>query len=87
MPSTSDNALQGIFCKLEERLNRARRLHPEFSFGPYQALGVVEAEVGEFAREVIKGKPGWRGRAEDELYDVMVTAIRFLLGEYVQEEG
>jgi len=84
---TADKALQGIFCKLEERLNRARRLHPEFACGPYEALGALEAEAGELAQEICKGKPGWKERAEDELYDVAVVAVRMLLREHVREEG
>lgn len=87
MPSTSDNALQGIFCKLEERLNRARRLHPRFAENVFHALSFLSAEHGEVCQAVCKGRTGWRSEMENELLDLIVVAVRMLLSEHSHPES
>ena len=74
-----------LFGGLVRGLKRARAIHPDYCCGPYEALGNLEAEVGEVAQEIVKGRDGWQGRAEQEVNDVIVVAMRYLLGEHVKE--
>lgn len=60
-------------------LYRARKLHPVFAKGKYEALGSVTAEVGEYARAIQKGEG--IDREKDELLDVIIVAIRAWLDE------
>lgn len=66
-------------------LKRARAIHPDYCCGPYEALGNLEAEVGEVAREIVKGREGWKARAAQEVHDVIIVAMRYLLGEHEKE--
>lgn len=60
-------------CKL------ARRKHPLFAEGRYQALGVIGEEYRELERAVEKESPE---RQAAEALDVAITAIRFVQEEH-----
>ena len=64
------------------RLQEARAKHPSFACGQWEAIGYLEAEVGETTQEVVKGREGWEARMDDELKDVRVVALRMSLREY-----
>jgi hypothetical protein len=64
------------------RLQEARAKHVDFAFGQWEAIGYLEAEVGETTQEVVKGHEGWEARMDDELKDVRVVALRISLREY-----
>ena len=69
-----------------DRLVDARLKHPDFAFGQWEAIGYLEAEVGESTREVVKGREGWEKRMDEELKDVRVVALRMSLREYEHPE-
>lgn len=73
-----------ILNAIKAGLVRGESLHPDFAEGQYQALSYLEEELGEVAREVTKGKPGWEKRMEAELIDLIVVAWRMLRGEWKQ---
>lgn len=60
-------------CKL------ARRKHPLFAEGRYQALGVIGEEYRELERTVERESPE---RQAAEALDVAITALRFVQGEH-----
>lgn len=64
------------------RLAEARAKHPDFACGQWEAIGYLEAEAGETAQEVVKGREGWETRMDEELKDVRVVALRMSLREY-----
>jgi hypothetical protein len=68
------------------RLQEARAKHPGFACGQWEAIGYLEAEVGETTQEVVKGREGWEARMDDELKDVRVVALRMSLREYEHRE-
>lgn len=71
-----------------ERLVDARLKHPDFACGQWEAIGYLEAEMGETTQEVVKGYEGWEARMDEELKDVRVVALRMSLREYEHgEEG
>ena len=57
-----------------------------FACGQWEAIGYLEAEVGETTQEVVKGRKGWEARMDDELKDVRVVALRMSLREYEHGE-
>ena len=65
-----------------QRLAEARAKHPDFACGQWEAIGYLEAEAGETAQEVVKGREGWEARMDEELKDVRVVALRMSLREY-----
>ena len=69
-----------------KRLQEARAKHVDFAFGQWEAIGYLEAEVGETAQEVVKGREGWETRMDEELKDVRVVALRMSLREYEHGE-
>ena len=69
-----------------QRLSEARAKHVDFAFGQWEAIGYLEAEVGETAQEVVKGREGWEDRMDEELKDVRVVALRMSLREYEHGE-
>ena len=68
------------------RLKEARSKHPDFACGQWEAIGYLEAEMGETTQEVVKGREGWEKRMDEELKDVRVVALRMSLREYEHEE-
>ena len=62
-----------------DRLEHARKEHPEFAQNKYHALGVVIGEMEEFIHAVDYESDI---RAQNEALDVIATAIRFILREY-----
>lgn len=60
-------------CKL------ARRKHPLFAEGRYQALGVIGEEYRELERAVERESPE---RQAAEALDVAITALRFVQEEH-----
>ena len=71
-----------LFYEIVRRVERARRLHPVFAEGKYQALGRISAEVGELVRAVEKTEG--EDREIDEAFDAVAVLIRFILGEHKQ---
>ena len=71
-----------LFEYIRTQVHRGELLHPVFAEGPYQALGYLEEELGEVAKEVMKKKDGWESRMNDELVDLVVVAIRMLRGDW-----
>ena len=69
-----------------DRLREARAKHPGFACGQWEAIGYLEAEMGETTQEVVKGREGWEARMDDELKDVRVVALRMSLREYEHGE-
>lgn len=69
-----------------DRLREARAKHPDFACGQWEAIGYLEAEMGETTQEVVKGREGWEARMDDELKDVRVVALRMSLREYEHGE-
>ena len=68
------------------RLQEARAKHVGFAFGQWEAIGYLEAEVGETTQEVVKARKGWEARMDEELKDVRVVALRMSLREYEHGE-
>ena len=75
-----------LFEVVKERLNRARRIHPKVGENIFHGLSAFEAEVGEAVQEVVKQRPGWEERMDDELIDTIVVAVRLILREYEHDE-
>ena len=69
-----------LFYKIIMGLQRARRLHPVFAEGKYQALGRISAEVGELVQAVEKGEGTEREKAE--IIDCLVVLIRAWQNEH-----
>lgn len=69
-----------LFYKLIMGLQRARRLHPVYAEGKYQALGRIGAEYGELVQAVEKGEG--TAREKDELLDLIIVAIRMWNDEH-----
>lgn len=69
-----------LFYKLIKGLQRARRLHPVYAEGKYQALGRIGAEYGELVQAVEKGEG--RDREKAELLDLIFVAIRMYDDEH-----
>ena len=66
--------------RLCEVIRTAREKHPRFAEGKWQALGVINGEVGEFARAILKNEGEDREIAE--AFDSVATLWRFILGEH-----
>lgn len=75
-----------LFEVIKERLERARCLHPRFAENVFHGVSFFEAEVGEAVQEVVKQRPNWDERMDNELIDAIVVAIRLILREYVHSE-
>ncbi|MBQ9536597.1 MAG: hypothetical protein IJU79_02280 [Desulfovibrionaceae bacterium] len=71
-----------IIIAIQQALARAEKLHPDFAHGIYHALGFLDEEHGEVAREITKSKPGWERRMQNALIDLIVVAWRMLRGEH-----
>lgn len=69
---------QNIFM-LAHRLEEARKKHPHFAEGVYQALEVIGAEYQEFVHAV---EHETLGRQLDEALDVAAATLRFINREY-----
>lgn len=63
-----------------ERMDHARKKHPVFAEGRFQALGVIHAEYREMEHAVTRDEG--KGRERDEALDVVATCLRFWLGEH-----
>lgn len=75
----SDQDLQ-VLEHLLIALRAAEKKHPQFAEGPYEALGMISAEMGELTRTVVKQEG--EERSYSEALDVMVTAWRFARGDH-----
>ena len=69
-----------IFDAVDRGLVRAKRLHPRFAEGKYQALGYLGEEFGEASRAITKNEGEQRMR--EELIDLIVVAWRMLRGDH-----
>ena len=65
---------------LAGRMQHARKKHPRFAEGKFQALGVIHAEYLELEQAVAKNEG--REREQDEALDTATTALRFFLLEH-----
>ena len=80
------NAIARVLAGDLDRLGEARGKHPAFACGQWEAIGYLEAEMGETTQEVVKGREGWEARMDEELKDVRVVALRMSLREYEHPE-
>ena len=80
------DAIAEVLAADLKRLGEARAKHPDFACGQWEAIGYLEAEMGETTQEVVKGREGWDTRMDDELKDVRVVALRMSLREYEHGE-
>jgi len=69
-----------LLYRIIKGLERARRLHPVFAEGKYQALGRISAEVGELVQAVEKNEG--TEREKSEIIDCLVVLIRAWLNEH-----
>ena len=67
-----------LITAIAARFIHARKKHPVFAEGKYQALGVIESEIHELAYAI---EHETQERVQDELIDVIVTSGRKWLGE------
>ena len=65
---------------LAGRMQHARKKHPRFAEGKFQALGVIHAEYRELEHAVTSGEG--KDRERDEALDTATTALRFFIGEH-----
>ena len=72
-----------LLRSISQRVHHARRKHPMFAVGRYQALGVIEDEFKEFSHAIFHES---EDRRRDEALDVIATCIRFLCGEHKNGE-
>ena len=75
-PITQDVAMQMLAARLEH----ARKEHPKFATGPWNAYFVIRAELEELALAMANEGPA---RIIDEALDVAATAMRLVMGEVV----
>lgn len=74
-----------VLYRLAEAILEARRKHPVFADGIYQALGRVGAEYGELVQAVEKLES--TERMETEALHLMVTTVRLLNREHETHGG
>ena len=60
-------------------MRKARRKHPVFAEGKYQALGVIGEEFREMEHAVFHES---EERQKAEALDVAITALRFVMDDY-----
>ena len=63
-------------------LGRAREKHPEYASGTMEAFSVVCEEFFEFKRAIDQESPE---RQREEALDIVVTALRFVIGEHEKD--
>ena len=63
-------------------LDEAKKKHPLYAEGKYQALGVVQSEIAEFLKAIERGTDE---EAVAEAKDAVVTLQRFILGHHLPE--
>lgn len=59
--------------KISARMVLAKKSHPGFACGQWEALGFLGEEYGEVSKEITKGKDGWEKRMDSELIDLIVV--------------
>lgn len=74
-----------VLYRLAEAILEARRKHPVFADGIYQALGRVGAEYGELVQAVEKLES--TERMETEALHLMVMTVRLLNREHETHGG
>lgn len=75
---------KALYIRMKEGMELARKKHPLFAEGKYNALGVIGDEYREFVQAIEKENDV---RAVEEAWDVLLTCLRFILGEHVPHEG
>lgn len=75
---------KALYLRLKDGMELARKKHPIYAEGKYQALGVIREEVEELTRAIEKEGDV---RAVEEAWDVVFTCLRFILGEHAVHEG
>lgn len=70
------------FRNIVSAYNRAIAKHPVFAENKEQAAAVIQEELDELKHAI---RHESRERQKAEALDVMITALRFWLGEYERE--
>jgi hypothetical protein len=70
---------KAFFQKYEQVMTLARKKHPFYAEGKYQALGVIGEEYEEFVKAIEKES---ELRSIEEAWDVIATCTRFIVGEH-----
>lgn len=73
---------EDLIWQIAGALVRGRTLHPVFAESPLEGADVVLEEAAELRRAAGSETPE---RQREEAKDVIVTGIRFLLGEHLEE--
>lgn len=73
---------EDLVFHLASALARARALHPVFALTAREGAGVVVEEAQELYSAAVLETPE---RQREEATDVVVTGLRFLLGEHTEE--
>lgn len=73
-----------IVLMLAARLERARTLHPVFAEGAGHGVRNIAAEFHELEFALERETPA---RQQAEALDVLITALRFVLGEHEVKGG
>lgn len=74
---------QQALAELGRWLKRARKLHPQFARDKLHGFAAIASEFYELQRAVVTGEGLEREKAE--ALDVAVTAMRFFMGEHLQQ--
>lgn len=72
-----------MVVEVEKVFTAAKRKHPLYAEGKYQALGVVQSEIAEFLKAIERGT---NEEAVAEAKDAVVTLQRFILGHHLPED-
>lgn len=75
---------RAMYLRLKDGMNLARKKHPIFAEGKFQALGVIGDEYRELVKAIEKEGDI---RSVEEAWDVVFTCLRFILGEHRPLEG
>ena len=75
---------KALYLRLKDGMILARKKHPFYAEGKYQALGVIGEEYREFVQAIEKESDT---RSVEEAWDVVFTCLRFILGEHRTPEG
>ena len=78
-PSLADERAIGKLCR---RIAEARRKHPQFARGAVAGYCVISDELQELLHAVGAETPE---RQADEALDVAATAMRFVMGEHLDD--
>jgi len=81
LPAPETLTWEQTISLVSKRLGEAREKHPSYAHGAYDAYHVIVDEVLEL-RHAVGHEP--RDRQISEALDVIVTALRFVMGEHLK---